>query len=252
MSNINTLLRHNDTTVKHCIAFIHLRGTHYIRFMKRSGINIQRLGKIEQKSIFCVNFKLKRKIGMNFSIYEQKIFNFLNNANLSKREKAALQYGLYVALDFIKKGFFVYLIAFLFGTVFETFLLHLGYFFIRQVTYGWHFTSNFSCYIGSIFVFSGLPIFISSIHFNQYFLIVLTVIVSIFLYLIGPVETEISKISNKRKTILKSKLKKRLFFIVLLSIVVPSKWFVFIVCGLVIQLLTLHIQYFKNRRGLNG
>lgn len=189
---------------------------------------------------------------MNFTTYERKLLDFLNNVDLSSREKAALQYGLYLVLDFIKKGFFVYLIAFLFGTVVETLLFHLGYFFIRQVTYGWHFTSNLSCYIGSILLFSGLPILLSHFQFNHYLLIAITIVVSILIYFIGPVETEKSKISDKRKILLKSKLKKRLLLLIVLSFFVPSKWWMLVVCGLVFQLLTLHIQNFKNRRALNG
>lgn len=197
-------------------------------------------------------YERKRGInGMQFTVYEEKILKRLLNTNLDIKDQARLKYGFYIVLDFFKKGLFVYLIAFFLETILETFLLHLGFMYLRQVTYGWHFNVNKSCYIGSIVIFAFLPYGFSFIKITSPSIYILTSTFIVAAYFLGPIETGVSKITPKKSVKLRRKLKKRLIVITVLVFIIPKYYYFFIILGFGIQLFTLLIQFLKNRRNGN-
>ena len=69
-------------------------------------------------------------------------------------------YALEILLINLFKSVQVYAVAFVFGVLFETFLMNLAYVFLRIPAGGWHAKSSRNCSIFGLVVFVGIPVFL--------------------------------------------------------------------------------------------
>lgn len=183
---------------------------------------------------------------MHFSIYEEKILNQLLTSGMKSKDKARLKYGFYLFLDSLKKGLLIYSFAIYLGIVMETFLVHLSFLFVRQVSYGWHSSSKLGCIVGSILCFTVVPYVLNHAEMNKATFFIMTVIFLPLLVYIGPVGTSISKFSKKKSHILHKKLKRRSVLLAVLSLIIPITYYQYIIIGVGLQLITLYIQCIQN------
>lgn len=166
---------------------------------------------------------------------------------MRKVETLRLKFGLYLVLDGIKKGILVYGIALLLGNFKETMIVHTSFLIIRQVSFGWHSLSNIGCILWSILSFPIITYIFKQMQFNSFLLFSISSICCIFIWLSGPIGTQVNTISNiKHKQLLHRKLKKRILLITLLYFIFPPTISHYIVLGIMIQTVTLLIQYVKN------
>lgn len=179
---------------------------------------------------------------------EDRIFNKLISSDMNKLQIIRLKFGLSLLIDSIKKGLIIYGVAHLLNCFYETLIVHICFLFLRQVSFGWHSSNNLICIIWSIIAF---PIFIFTFELNYnsnvFFLFIINLACLMFLWVIGPIGTQVNSISNiKHRQILHHKLKKRVLIIIFLSLLVPSFIFPYIVLGVFIQATTILIQIIKN------
>lgn len=179
---------------------------------------------------------------------EERIFSKLISPDMNKLQFIRLKFGLSLLIDSIKKGLIIYGVAHLLNCFFETLIVHIGFLFLRQVSFGWHSSNNLICIIWSIIAF---PIFTFLLEINyinnNFFLFTINLFCLMFLWFNGPIGTQVNSIPNiKHRQILHLKLKKRVLIIVFLSFIVPNFIFPYIVLGVFIQTTTLLIQIIKN------
>ncbi|MCS1384845.1 accessory gene regulator B family protein, partial [Lysinibacillus sphaericus] len=178
---------------------------------------------------------------MHFSIYEEKILNQLLTSSMKSKDKARLKYGFYLFLDSLKKGLLIYSFAIYLEIFMETFLMHISFLFVRQVSYGWHSSSKMGCILGSILCFTVVPYELNHAEMNKDIFFLMTVIFLTLLVYLGPVGTKVSKLSKKKIHILQKKLKWRIVLLAVLSVIIPITYYQYIITGVGIQLIMLFI-----------
>jgi accessory gene regulator B len=158
-------------------------------------------------------------------------------------------YALEILLINLFKSVQVYAVAFVFGVLFETFLMNLAYVFLRIPAGGWHAKSSRNCSIFGLVVFVGIPVFLkySLFTFSFNWLLLLSSIVLLIVFLYAPSDTEknplVSMSERKKK---KRKALFSAFLVVCLSLFfVAAKTSTLLITGLVIESLLIHPFFYK-------
>lgn len=79
-----------------------------------------------------------------------------------------LKYGLEGIYSLVVKAIIIIIISIITNTLKETALLMLFYAGIRTFSYGMHAKSNLACWISSILIYNGIPLFITYINIPNY------------------------------------------------------------------------------------
>lgn len=183
---------------------------------------------------------------MQYLTFEEKILRKLLGQSMGVKEQEKLKFGFYIMSDTIKKGLLVYGISIILGVFWEALITHCSFLFLRQVTYGWHSSTNKGCIIESILLFSIIPYIMSKITIPSIVIYFSGFLLFSVIYFLGPVGTQINILKKEKQEKLKLKLLIRLCLLVIIAIFIPTEVFQYILLGTTIQFITLLIQYIKN------
>ena len=181
-------------------------------------------------------------------LLEEKILEKLDTTHLNEIDRERMHYGLKLVLSELKKLLIIYSVAFLLDCILTTFIIHLSFYLLRQVSYGFHFPSYLSCILISILAFPVSAFLINytvfTVNKNLFVLLLLFLVI----YLIGPIGTKKHPILNaKHKKHLKNKIVFRLLIVTLLYLLLPETLSLYILLGVIIQFIFLTIQLLKVR-----
>lgn len=123
---------------------------------------------------------------------------------MSESEHDHVCYFLEVLFINVFKSVQVYALAWLFGTLLETFIMNFAYVVLRTHAGGWHAKSSTNCSLFGIVVFIGIPWILQSTHytFSHWFAVILSIIILIGVWRYAPADTEknpLVSISERRK-----------------------------------------------------
>lgn len=162
-----------------------------------------------------------------------------------------MKFGIQIIVQETIKILIIYLTAALLDVLIEVFIIHCTFFFIRQVSLGYHFSSKTICIIWSILLFPISYKLIQLSDYNYDFNWVITIVTSVLLAVIGPVSTSKAPIANtKHRKYLKKRLYVRLLILITIFSIIPDNVQVLLLTGLIIQLLMIFLQLIKNKKEL--
>lgn len=169
--------------------------------------------------------------------------------HMSQDDYENVHYFLEVFFINLFKLFQVYLCAYLFDTLFETFVMNCAYVLLRSHANGWHARSSFNCSLLGISCFVGIPLLLQKtmLPFNGWIVVILSILLLIEVGLYAPADTE----KNPLVSVSERKRKRRnaLFMtliLVLLSYVIQNQSLqTLILSGLFIEILMIHPLFYK-------
>lgn len=176
------------------------------------------------------------------------ISNFLINSKHSSLDQVKIKFGVQVILSELYKLSIIYGMAVLFNCFLETFITHLTFYILRQISFGYHLPNNLSCIIWSVISFPMSTIVLSLVYLDPLIIwsIMLLSLTVIFIY--APVGTQKHKILNvMHRKYLRKKLYIRLPIIICCLYFSPLYIQKFIVLGVFIQCIFLVIQLCKEK-----
>lgn len=172
---------------------------------------------------------------------------------MTEEEFENVQYSLEILLINILKSIQVYFISFLFGLLFETFIMNLAYVLLRWHANGWHAKSSIACSLFGIATFVGIPFVLQETSFtlSTPWMLILSVIILLCVFLYAPADTE----KNPLVSVSERKRKKLFALISAFSIICVSLFLVgaqvgtLLIIGLLVEILMIHPLFYKlNKR----
>lgn len=112
-----------------------------------------------------------------------------------------LKYGLEGIYSLVVKAIIIIIISIITNTLKETALLMLFYAGIRTFSYGMHAKSNLACWISSILIYNGIPLFITYINIPNYIGYIILGISLIAMLLWAPADTPKRPLIRKNQRI---------------------------------------------------
>ena len=112
-----------------------------------------------------------------------------------------LKYGLKGIYSLVVKAIIIIIISIITNTLKETALLMLFYAGIRTFSYGMHAKSNLACWISSILIYNGIPLFITYINIPNYIGYIILGISLIAMLLWAPADTPKRPLIRKNQRI---------------------------------------------------
>lgn len=184
-----------------------------------------------------------------------KITNLFVKYQILKREDSDIYYYSFELLfATIISSFFIFLIAILFGQVFETIVFFLGFFICRKLSGGFHAKNHIECFFATQIIFLGFNL-IAKYHNHRYVLIasiIIIVFANIFIFIFAPVDDANKPFDEKEKV--KYKKNSRNFALIAASFVflvykfsVINEVYFYFVCGIFAVALLLVFGYIKNK-----
>ena len=184
---------------------------------------------------------------MREEIIEEKIIKLLIQPNHTQVEVAKITYGVKSLISDFYKLLIVYGVSIALDCLKYVIIMHLTFYILRQVCFGYHFSGNFQCITWSIILFPflcRLGLIIPASLGNY-----LLVICSIILLILAPTGTKKHSVINKNHyTYLKKHVFYRLSIIWVIIVLVPPSIEIFITLGLVVQALLVITQYIINQK----
>ena len=178
---------------------------------------------------------------------EQRLVHYFTQAHHTEVEKAKIAFGIKLILSDLSKFIAVYGVVILLDCWFQVIIMHLAFYFIRQVSLGYHFSSNLQCVIWSIFLFPVLCKIQIMIIFENHLLLLLAS--TFILFLFAPVGTKKHGIvSQKHRHYLQKKCWIRLVIILVLYLILPQNIQPFIALGVSVQAILVIIQLILNKK----
>ena len=175
---------------------------------------------------------------------EAKITNILIKQRIYTRlEQEKIQYGVRIILKEFYKLLLLYSVAFLLNCLLPTFIIHMVFYFIRQVAFGAHFQNAVSCIICSILVFPIMALILTSILIPMWVVWGIGAAAVFLILLKAPVGTGKHPIvNNQHRQYLRKKLYVRIVMINIVLLFSSESMQSYIVYGLVIQSGSMLIQ----------
>ena len=177
---------------------------------------------------------------------EQWILKHLLQNEHTEIDKAKLTHGIRILLSDSYKLLAVYGVALILNCWLEVFVMHITFYTLRQVSLGYHFTSNITCVISSVLLFPILCKLMLVLNFKYdepLFLVSLLVIL-----VLAPVGTIKNPVINRRhRTYLKKSTISRVFIVFVLYQVLPGQIKVLVALGVFVQSLMLLVQLIINK-----
>ncbi|HHW38354.1 MAG TPA: accessory gene regulator B family protein [Bacillales bacterium] len=178
---------------------------------------------------------------------ERRLVHYLTQAHHTEVEKAKIAFGVKLILSDLSKFIAVYGVAILLDCWFQVIIMHLAFYLLRQVSLGYHFSSNLQCVIGSILLFPVLCKIQIILTFENHLLLLL--VSTFLLFLFAPVGTEKHGIvSPKHHGYLQKKCWIRLVIILVLYLLLPQNIQPFIALGVSVQAILVIIQFILNKK----
>lgn len=191
-----------------------------------------------------------KKGGISIKALEETLFNLLIQEDYSSLERGKLKFGIQIVLSEFLKLIIIYFIASLLGCIIPTLIIHLTFFFLRQVCLGYHFNNLYVCVSLSVITFPIVAFFLIDIklEFLDVHLYLGFGIMLLVIYLIAPKGTINQPIINiHHREYLQKKITLRILIIA--TIFCFSSWEVkiFIAYGVFLEKIMLVIQLLKER-----
>ncbi|MEC1717899.1 accessory gene regulator ArgB-like protein [Schinkia azotoformans] len=178
---------------------------------------------------------------------EQRLVHYLTQAHHTEVEKAKIAFGVKLILSDLSKFIAVYGVAILLDCWYQVIIMHLAFYFLRQVSLGYHFSSNLQCMIGSILLFPVLCKIQLMIALEGNLIILL--VSTFILFLFAPVGTKKHGVVNqKHRSYLQKKCWIRLVIILVLYLLLPQNIQPFIALGVSVQAILVIIQFILNKK----
>lgn len=168
---------------------------------------------------------------------------------MSEREHENVCYFLEILLINIFKSIQIYALAWLLGTLLETFVMNCAYVLLRTHAGGWHAKSSTNCSLFGIATFIGIPLMLQNTHyvFNTWLAMVLSIIILASVWRYAPADTEnnpLVSVSERRK-------KRWRAFVTVLMIVIISFFKqdemlqTLLLWGLITETIMIHPLFYK-------
>lgn len=172
---------------------------------------------------------------------------------MTEDEYENVAYSLEIFLINIFKTVQVYVIAYLLGVLFETFIMNLPYVLLRWHAGGWHAKSTINCSIFGITTFVGIPFILQKMDFSLSFfwMTILSLVILCCVLLYAPADTEknplVSVSERKRKRIFS--FLSALFAIFIAVFFVNNEIGTLMITGLFVEIIMIHPLFYKlNKR----
>lgn len=148
---------------------------------------------------------------------EKALFDVLDQEQYSFLEREKLKFGIQIILAEFNKLLIIYLVSLLLDCIIPTLIVHLSFFLLRQVCFGYHFKSLLTCIGWSMVAFPLAIYYLVDFHVN-FSVNLLNIIFSILLlmiYILAPKGTNNQPvISKEHRKYLRRKIKIRLLLLV--------------------------------------
>lgn len=173
----------------------------------------------------------------------------MRQENYSVLEKEKLKLGIQIILSEFYKLTLIYLIAFLLDCIIPTLIIHLTFFFLRQVCLGYHFNNLYVCLTWSTIAFPVAANYMADlvIVFPVIYLYIGMGILLMLVYTLAPIGTENQPIINQtHQSYLRKKMNIRLLLLIGVFFFSPLKIKAFIVYGVFLESILLIVQTLKE------
>ncbi|RAZ67292.1 accessory gene regulator ArgB-like protein [Planococcus maitriensis] len=183
-------------------------------------------------------------------LIESVLIKSLVRPDHSEVDKIKIRFGVQTILSNGMKLLMVYATAILLGCLIPTLITHAGFFILRQVSLGYHFKTEWSCILWSIFAFPVLALVLERISLPSESIWAAAFAALLFIALAGPAGTKKNPIQNKyHYQYLQKKLLIRLLIVVGALVLSSNDIRQFLVLGIVVQGVALGIQLLKREEG---
>lgn len=167
----------------------------------------------------------------------------------SPLEQAKIKFGISILISEFSKLIFVYGFAWMFNCLLATLTVHFTFYFLRQVSLGYHFQSNIKCIALSILFFPCVALLLSKLSVPSWLIHIIFILSIIGISFYGPAETKKHPIINEsHRQFLKKKINIRLYIVIVLVILLPKNIIIFITYAVLIQCLAILYQTYKEAK----
>ncbi|WP_100332116.1 accessory gene regulator ArgB-like protein [Bacillus xiapuensis] len=186
------------------------------------------------------------------STIESFIVNILiKQKNYTQLDQAKIRFGVRLIFADLCKFLIVYGAAFLLDCVLPTFVTHITFYTLRQKSFGYHFSSSFSCIAWSVLAFPIMSACLAALPLPLWLVWSTGIFSATTVFLYAPVGTAKQPIINeKHRLYLRKQAHTRLLTTGIITCTIPIYIHKFIVLGVAIQSLALLIQKFKGEKSL--
>ena len=186
---------------------------------------------------------------MEYTLKEKSILErYKKHVDMSELDEIKLIHGLRIFLMDFKKFVIIYTLAFILGIAWQLALVHIGFFYFRQVAFGLHMTSFKICLVTSAILFLSVTYFFNIIYVSLVLNFVVFFCCVLILTLLGPISSQKNKVrSAKHSDYLRKKMYKRFLITMIVIAVVPLAMAKFIVAGVLIETMIVVYSWLKSK-----
>lgn len=171
----------------------------------------------------------------------------IKQKNYSTLDQAKIRYGVRLVLSDFYKFLLVYSVALWLDCLLSTLIVHVTFYILRQVSFGFHFLSTISCIIWSIVAFPIMAAFLVAMPLPSWLVWGVGVFSVLTIFIKAPLGTAKHPIVNEQhRRYLRKKIQLRLLMVAVAICITPSYYQQFIVLGVFIQSVSLLIQSVKG------
>lgn len=185
---------------------------------------------------------------MELTTTEKRILQlFSERMNLADLDQVKLLFGWRQFITDSKKAFVIYSLSLLLNCFVETFLVHLSFYFFRQVAFGAHSKGFWSCLLVSSLTFPFSALLFKTIQLNSMHMWIAFCISAIPLLLFAPVGTAVNVIrGTAHAQYLRKKMYRRLILFILLLLFLPISFTKFLLAGLLIEAFSIMLAIIRR------
>lgn len=171
----------------------------------------------------------------------------IKQENYSTLDQAKIRYGVRLVLSDFYKSLLVYGVALWLDCLLPALIVHVTFYILRQVSFGFHFLSTISCIIWSIIAFPIMAAFLVAMPLPSWLIWSVGIFSVLTILIKAPLGTAKHPIANaQHRLYLRKKIQLRLLVIGVAICVAPSYFQQFIILGIFIQSVSLLIQSVKG------
>ncbi|MDW7669541.1 MAG: accessory gene regulator B family protein [Bacillota bacterium] len=142
----------------------------------------------------------------------------VSNEIINKQEQELYSYGISQGISLLYNILTVVFIGWLFNMIWESIIFMVAYGWIRPYAGGYHSRTKLRCYFFSIGLIVTVLLIIKYISFSTFALITITLVSSIIILILAPVEDKNKPLDEIEKTIFKKRTNIRLIILIGLTV----------------------------------
>ena len=174
----------------------------------------------------------------------------LNQEDYPSIKEEQLKFGIQIIVSELYKILLIYFVAFLLDCFVPTLIVHITFFLLRQVCLGYHFNNLYVCLIWSTIAFPIAAYYITdlTLNFSSFYLYIGILLLLSIIYILAPTGTDNQPIINQcHRSYLRKKMIIRLLLLSAVFCFSPLKIQVFIIYGVILEVIMLILQILKER-----